>query len=158
LTVRRRLPAVSDLWRFVRPAFRLHADPWARVVTTEDFRRRARRRAPRSVFDYVDGAAERELSVRRSVEAFERVVFHPHVLRDVSEVDASTTILGREASLPVVFAPTGFTRMMHAAGEPAVARAAARAGIPYTLSTLGTTSIERLASEAPDADRWFQLY
>ena len=82
-----------------------------------------------------------------AVAAFNRVVFSPHVLRDVSTVDASTTILGREASLPLVFAPTGFTRMMHAAGESAVARAAGRAGVPYTLSTLGTTSIERLAEE-----------
>jgi L-lactate dehydrogenase (cytochrome) len=80
------------------------------------------------------------------------------VLRDVSAVDTATTILGRPAALPAVLGPTGFTRMMHAAGEPAVARAAGRAGIPYTLSTLGTTSIERLADEAPGTDRWFQLY
>lgn len=119
---------------------------------------RARRRTPRSVFDYADGAAEQELSMRRAVAAFERVVFHPYVLRDVRTVATATTILGRPAALPVVFGPTGFTRMMHAAGEPAVARSAGRAGIPYTLSTLGTTSIERLAAEAPDVDRWFQLY
>jgi L-lactate dehydrogenase (cytochrome) len=110
------------------------------------------------VFDYVEGAAELELSKERAVAAFNRVVFSPHVLRDVSRVDTSTTILGRKASLPVVFGPTGFTRMMHAAGESAVARAAGRAGFPYTLSTLGTTSIERLAADAPTTDRWFQLY
>jgi L-lactate dehydrogenase (cytochrome) len=110
------------------------------------------------VFDYVEGAAELELSTGRAVAAFGRVVFSPHVLRDVSTVDTSTTILGRTAALPVVFGPTGFTRMMHAVGEAAVARAAGRAGIPYTLSTLGTTSIERLAAEAPTTDRWFQLY
>ena len=156
--MKRRPPAAGELWRFVAPTFRRTRDPWARVVTTEDFRRRARRRTPRSVFDYVEGAAERELAARRAVEAFERVVFHPHVLRDVAAVDTSTTILGRPASLPIVFGPTGFTRMMHAAGEPAVARSAARAGFPYTLSTLGTTSVERLAAEAPEADRWFQLY
>ena len=133
-------------------------DPWARVVTADDFRRRARRRTPRSVFDYVEGAAEREVAMRRAVDAFDRVVFHPHVLRDVATVETSTTLLGRAASLPIAFGPTGFTRMMHAAGEPAVARSAGRAGIPYVLSTLGTTSIERLAAEAPDADLWFQLY
>ena len=110
------------------------------------------------MFDYVDGAAERELSMDRAVQAFERVTFHPHVLRDVSRVDASAMILGHPSALPVVFGPTGFTRMMHAAGEGAVARAAGRAGIPYVLSTLGTTSIERLAAEAPATDRWFQLY
>jgi L-lactate dehydrogenase (cytochrome) len=156
--MKRRLPPVSHLWRFVAPTFRVDRDPWRRVVTVDDFRRRALRRTPRSVFDYVEGAAEQELAMRRAVEAFERVVFRPRVLRDVAAVDASTTILGRPASLPVVFGPTGFTRMMHAAGEAAVARSAARADIPYTLSTLGTTSVERLAAEAPAAERWFQLY
>ena len=156
--MKRRVPAVGALWRFVSPTFRVTHDRWGRVVTTEDFRRRARRRTPRSVFDYVEGGAERELSANRAVHAFEDIVFHPHVLRDVDAVDPGTTILGRPASLPVVFGPTGFTRMMHAAGEPAVARSAARAGIPYVLSTLGTTAIERLAAEASDTDRWFQLY
>jgi L-lactate dehydrogenase (cytochrome) len=157
--LKRRLPRASDVVRFVGPSFRrTEADPWARVRTSADFRALARRRTPRAVFDYVEGAAELELSKQRAVAAFDRVVFRPHVLRDVSTVDVSTTILGRDAAMPVVFGPTGFTRMMHAAGEPAVARAAGRAGIPYTLSTLGTTSIERLADEAPAADRWFQLY
>ena len=156
--MKRRAPALADLRRLVAPTFAGRRDRWAAVVTTADFRARARRRTPRAVFDYADGAAERELSMRRAAEAFDRVVLHPHVLHDVAAVDASTTILGRTASLPVVFGPTGFTRMLHAAGEPAVARAAARAGIPYTLSTLGTTAIERLGVEAPDCDRWFQLY
>jgi L-lactate dehydrogenase (cytochrome) len=110
------------------------------------------------VFDYVEGAAEQEVSKERAVAAFKDVVFHPHVLRDVTSVDTSTTILGSLAAMPVVFAPTGFTRMMHASGEPAVARAAARARIPYVLSTLGTTSIEDLAAAAPTGERWFQLY
>jgi L-lactate dehydrogenase (cytochrome) len=156
--MRRQLPAAGALWRFVAPTFQTKRDPWARVVTSDDFRRRAQRRTPRSVFDYVEGAAEQELSARRAVAAFDGVIFHPHVLRDVATVQTETVILGETASLPIVFGPTGFTRMMHAAGEPAVARSAARAGIPYTLSTLGTTAIERLAAEAPDTDRWFQLY
>jgi L-lactate dehydrogenase (cytochrome) len=106
----------------------------------------------------VEGGAEREVAVRRSTDAFERVHFRPHVLRDVQCVDLTTTVLGRTQAFPVVLGPTGFTRMMRTEGEPAVARAAARAGIPYTLSTVGTTSVERLADEAPDTDRWFQLY
>ena len=155
----RQLPRAADIVRFVGPTFkRGTSDRLSRVRTSDDFRALARRRTPRSVFDYVEGAAELELSKEQAIEAFNRVVFHPHVLRDVSTVDASTTILGREASIPVVFGPTGFTRMMHAAGESAVARAAGRAGIPYTLSTLGTTSVERLAKDAPETDRWFQLY
>ncbi len=157
--LKRRLPQASEVVRFVGPTFRRGTtDRWSRVRTVADFQRLARRRTPRSAFDYVEGAAELELSRDRAVAAFGRAVFHPHVLRDVSNVDPATVILGRPASLPVVFGPTGFTRMMHAAGEPAVARAAGRAGIPYALSTLGTTSIERLADEAPDTDRWFQLY
>ncbi|HET7397579.1 MAG TPA: alpha-hydroxy acid oxidase [Intrasporangium sp.] len=130
----------------------------AGVASIPDLRLLARRRAPRAVFDYTDGAAGAELSLRRSRESYARVEFTPSVLRDVSSVDASTTILGRPASLPLAFAPTGFTRMMHTEGEPAVARVAARTGIPYALSTMGTTSIERLAAAAPDGRRWFQLY
>jgi L-lactate dehydrogenase (cytochrome) len=110
------------------------------------------------VFDYTDGAAGDEISLRRSRQAYARVEFQPQVLRDVSAVDTSTTVLGRPAASPLAFAPTGFTRMMHTEGEPAVARVAARAGIPYALSTLGTTSIERLAAAVPEGRRWFQLY
>jgi L-lactate dehydrogenase (cytochrome) len=113
---------------------------------------------PRAVFDYVDGAAETEASLRRSREAYERIELVPSVLRDVSTVDLSTTILGRPAALPLAFAPTGFTRLMHHDGEPAVARVAGSLGIPYALSTLGTTSPENLAAAAPDTNRWFQLY
>jgi L-lactate dehydrogenase (cytochrome) len=157
--LKRRLPRVSEVARFVGPTFRnRRSDRWARVCSVADFQARAQRRTPRAVFDYVEGAAELELSKERSVAAFARIVFNPHVLRDVSAVDPATTILGRRVAMPVVFGPTGFTRMMHAAGESAVARAAGRADIPYTLSTLGTTSIERLAAEAPTTDRWFQLY
>jgi L-lactate dehydrogenase (cytochrome) len=157
--LRRRAPRPEEIARFVAPSLHLHKrDRLARVRTVEDFRRLALRRTPRSVFDYVDGAAEGELSMDRAVAAFRRVVFHPHVLRDVAEVEPATTILGRAAALPIVFGPTGFTRMMHAAGEGAVARAAGRLGVPYTLSTLGTTSIENLAAEAPATERWFQLY
>jgi L-lactate dehydrogenase (cytochrome) len=123
-----------------------------------DLRLLARRRAPRAVFDYTDGAAGDEISLRRSRQAYARVEFQPQVLRDVSAVDTSTTVLGRPAASPLAFAPTGFTRMMHTEGEPAVARVAARAGIPYALSTLGTTSIERLAAAVPEGRRWFQLY
>ena len=152
--LKRRLPRAAEVARFVGPTFRHGTtDQWSRVRTVADFKRLAQRRTPRSVFDYVEGAAELELSRDRAVEAFRQTVFHPHVLRDVSAVDTTTTILGRPVALPAVLGPTGFTRMMHAAGEPAVARAAGRTGIPYVLSTLGTTSPERLAKRrrAPTA-------
>ena len=130
----------------------------ARAASVADLRLLARRRAPRAVFDYTDGAAGEEIALRRSREAFGRVEFRSRVLRDVSSVDTSTTILGRPSALPLIFAPTGFTRMMHTEGEPAVARVAARVGIPYALSTMGTTSIEGLAAATPGGRLWFQLY
>ena len=94
----------------------------------------------------------------RARDAYSRVEFHPRVLRDVTTVDTSRTILGHKATLPLVLAPTGFTKMMQHEGEPSVYRAAAAAGLPYALSTMGTTGIEDLAAAAPDAQRWFQLY
>jgi L-lactate dehydrogenase (cytochrome) len=130
----------------------------AHVASIRDLRLLARRRAPRAVFDYTDGGAGDEISLRRSRAAFARVEFRPRVLQDVSCIDPSTTVLGSPAALPLVFAPTGFTRMMHTDGESAVGRVAERIGIPYALSTMGTTSIERLATDAPGARRWFQLY
>lgn len=152
----RRLPRMSEVARFAGPALRPHRqDRLATARSTEDFVRLARRRAPRAVFDYVDGGAEREVAVRRSTAAFDRVVFHPHTMVDVTSVDTTSTVLGRPVAFPVVLGPTGFTRMMHTAGEPAVARAASRAGVPYSLSTMGTTSVEALPQVG---DRWFQLY
>lgn len=118
----------------------------------------ARRRAPRAVFDYTDGAAMSETSLDRSRDAYRRVQFTPRVLRDVSATDLAVDMLGAPSALPFAFAPTGFTRMMHHVGEPAVATVAAERGIPYGLSTLGTTSIEDLSAASPGARRWFQLY
>ena len=160
MTARRR-PRWSELQPLLRPrspALRPTERRLAAVASIPDLRLLAGRRAPRAVFDYTDGAAGEEIGLRRSRQAYARVEFQPTVLRDVSAVDTSTTILGRPAALPLVFAPTGFTRMMHTDGEPAVARVAARTGIPYALSTMGTTSVEALAAAAPDARRWFQLY
>ncbi len=130
----------------------------AGAVSIADLQVLARRRVPRAVSDYVDGGAGDEYALRRSREVFQRLEFIPQVLQDVSLVDTSTVVLGQRAAVPFVFAPTGFTRMMHTDGESAVARVAERVGIPYALSTMGTTSIERLAAAAPGGRRWFQLY
>ena len=158
----RRLPRWRDVQPLVgdlRPRLDRTQALLQRCASVADVRALARRRVPRAVFDYTDGAAgQDEASLRRARSAFTRVEFQPRVLRDVRTVDTSTTILGERASYPLVFAPTGFTRMMHSAGEPAVARVAERMGIPYGLSTLGTTSIEELAAAVPGARRWFQLY
>lgn len=122
-----------------------------------ELRRSARRVVPRPVFDYVDGAADEELSMAANVRAFRRWRFQPRALTQVAAVDTATRLLDRDLTLPLVFAPTGYTRMMHPAGESAVARAAQRHGLPYTLSTMATTSIEDVAAAA-QPDLWFQLY
>jgi L-lactate dehydrogenase (cytochrome) len=126
-------------------------------VSVDDYRRVAKRRLPRGVFDYIDGAAEDERTMNGNVDAFSRYEFQPRVLRDVSNLDTSVSILGRPASMPLIIAPTGYTRIAHSQGELAVARAAARAGIPYSLSTMGTRSIEDIAAVSA-SDKWFQIY
>lgn len=129
----------------------------ARCASVEDLREAARRRLPRGVFDYIDGAAEGERSAARNVAAFEDLGFRPRVLRAVGETDCATTLLGRPLPLPLVLGPTGFGRIANAQGELAVARAAARAGLPYCLSTLSTRSIEEVAAVS-SGPRWFQVY
>ncbi|HZC25932.1 MAG TPA: alpha-hydroxy acid oxidase [Actinopolymorphaceae bacterium] len=159
--IRRRLPRWSDLApliRLRRPELDATRRRLDRALTIGDLRDAARRRTPRAAFDYTDGAAEGEVSLRRARSVFSRLQFNPSVLRDVSKVDTSTTILGRPSAYPFAFAPTGFTRMMQHEGERAVVRVAGRTGIPYGLSTLSTTSIEDVAAAAPEADKWFQLY
>ena len=152
-------------WSALKPLLRtrpIELDPTTRrlerALSITDLRRTARRRTPRSVFDYTDGAADAEISLRRARSLFRNLELRPSVLRDVSAVDTTTSMLGRPAAVPFAFAPTGFTRLMHHEGESAVVLVAQRRGIPYTLSTMGTTSIEDVATAAPEARRWFQLY
>lgn len=124
----------------------------------DDLRLIARRRLPRGVFDYVDGAAEDEVTYRRNSSDYQEWEFVPSVLRDVTHIDTSTTLLGRPLPVPMVLAPTGFTRIVDPGGELPVARAAARHGIPYSLSTLGTRSIEEVADAGAGGRNWFQVY
>ena len=157
----RQIPKWSDLAPLLSPAPKVgtrRQRRLARAASISDLRTRAQRRTPRAVFDYVDGAADDEISLARSRSTFRDLEFQPHVLRDVSCADTATTILGRDTAYPFGFAPTGFTRMMHHEGESAVAIVAERVGIPYALSTMGTTTPEDVAAAAPGADRWFQLY
>ncbi len=128
-----------------------------RLASVPDYRRAAKRRLPAGVFDYIDGGAEDERTLAANVAAFSDIDFKPRVLRDVSAIDTSTTIFGRKAAMPLILAPTGFTRIAQSQGELAVARAAARAEIPWSLSTMGTRSIEDVASVS-DGDKWFQVY
>jgi L-lactate dehydrogenase (cytochrome) len=130
----------------------------AKAASVADLRRIARRRLPRGVFDYIDGGAEDERTLAANAAAYARAGFRPRVLRDVGTVDPSTTLLGRPLPYPLVLAPTGFTRIADPAGELAAARAATRAGLPYTLSTLSTRSIEEVAAASGEGRRWFQVY
>jgi len=128
------------------------------ALTIEDLRAIAKKRTPKAAFDYTDGSAESEISIARARQAFEDVEFHPQVLRDVAAVDTTATIFGEKSAMPFAIAPTGFTRLMQTEGEIAGAGAAGAAGIPFTLSTLGTTSIETVKEVNPNGRNWFQLY
>ena len=128
-----------------------------RAASVADLRRLAKRRLPGGVFDYIDGAAEDERTLAANERAFADMTFRPRVLRGIKAIDVTSTILGRPVSYPLVLAPTGFTRIADPQGELAVARAAARAGLPYTLSTLSTRSIEAVRAVS-DGRLWFQVY
>ena len=159
--VKRQLPRPRELFelvQFKRPTFDATRRRLEAALTIEDLRVIAKRRTPSAAFDYTDGAAEGELSLTRARQAFLDVEFHPSILRDVSQVDTSTTIFGGPSALPFGIAPTGFARLMHTAGERAGAAAAGAAGIPFTLSTLGTTTIEDVRAANPHGRNWFQLY
>src|SRR6476659_5315527 len=159
--MKRQLPKVADLaplMQFKKPQLNAKARRLERALTIEDLRRIAKRRTPKAAFDYTDGAADGEVSLARARQAFADVEFTPSVLRDVSTVDTSREVLSGRVALPFGIAPTGFTRMMQTEGEIAGATAAQAAGIPFTLSTMGTASIEAVAEAAPDGRKWFQLY
>lgn len=129
----------------------------SRAASVDDLRRIARRRLPGGVFDYIDGGAEDERTLAANQAAFASATFRPRVLRGVSKADTSAVLLGQPLAYPLVLAPTGFTRIADPQGELAVARAAERAGLPYTLSTMSTRSIEEV--RAVSAGRlWFQVY
>lgn len=160
-SVRRRVPRLSELrplLGFELPSLNVTERRLAAALTIEDLRRLAKRRTLRAAFDYADGAAEGETSLARARQAFRDVEFHPQVLRDVSVVDTSVDVLGGRSALPFGIAPTGFTRLMRTEGEHAGAAAAGAAGIPFSLSTLGTASVEEVAAANPNGRNWLQLY
>ena len=129
----------------------------AKAADVGDLRAMAKKRLPGGCFDYIDGAAQDEVTAANNVSAYKNYYFRPRVLRDVAAIDTSTTLLGGRIRLPLMIAPTGFDRIAHSQGELAVARAAHRMGIPYSLSTMGTRSIEEVA-EVNDGRKWFQVY
>ena len=159
--VKRRIPSPKDLaqlLRFRKVILSPRRRRLTRALTIYDLREIAKRRTPQAPFDYTDGGADTESSLTRARAAYEKLEFQPRILRDVKDVDLSVQMLGKKMSMPVGIAPTGFTRMMQTEGEYAGACAASDAGIPYTLSTMGTRSIEDVAKAAPTGRNWFQLY
>ena len=151
------IDTLRSVLRFRRFEFSATRRRLQSAASIEDLRRIARRRLPGGVFDYIDGGAEDEVAMDRNTRAFREMEFVPRVLRDMGNVDTTGTILGREVPFPLILAPTGFTRIAHPPGELAVARAAERAGLPYSLSTMGTRSVQEVAAVS-NGSKWFQVY
>ncbi len=159
--VKRRIPSPKDLaqlLKFRKVIWSPRKRRLTRALTINDLRDIAKRRTPQAPFDYTDGGADTETSLLRAREGYEKLEFQPKILRNVKDVDLSVNMLGKKMSMPIGIAPTGFTRMMQTEGEYAGACAAYDAGIPFTLSTMGTRSIEDVAKAAPNGRNWFQLY
>jgi L-lactate dehydrogenase (cytochrome) len=159
--VKRQFPNPKDLaslMKFKAPTLNAKKRRLDSALTIADLRAIAQRRTPTAAFDYTDGSAEQEISLARARQAFEDIEFSPSILRGMASVDTSSTILGGPSAFPFAIAPTGFTRLMQTEGEIAGAGAAGAAGIPFTLSTLGTSSIEAVKAANPTGRNWFQLY
>jgi L-lactate dehydrogenase (cytochrome) len=159
--VKRQFPKPAELaplLKFSLPTLHRKKRRLEKAYTIWDLREIAKKRTPKGPFDYTDGSAESEVSLERARQAFADLEFIPSILKDVSTADLTRTSLGEKFSMPLGIAPTGFTRMMQTEGEIAGARAAEKFGIPFTLSTLGTTTIEDVVAAAPGGRNWFQLY
>jgi L-lactate dehydrogenase (cytochrome) len=159
--VKRQFPRwknIKPLLGWSIPKFPLQDRKLKKAVNLAELRVLASKRVPKAVFDYVDGGANDEISYKRSAEVFSNVQFNARVLRDVSKVDLTTRIVGQDSALPIIFAPTGYTRMMHYEGEPMVAKVCEENNLIYSLSTMGTTSSQEIADQVPGVRRWFQLY
>ena len=157
----RKFPSLPYFWSLIDwtiPSLNPYKGQLLRAQSINDLANIARKRTPKVVFDYVEGGAIDEIAYSRSRAAYSRIEINSRVLRDVSKVDTSEKILGKVVDIPICFAPTGYTRLMHHVGEPAVANVASNKNLIYALSTMGTTSPEELAAAVPNSRRWFQLY
>lgn len=158
---RRRFPSLPYFWSLIDwslPSWGRYSSQLAKAQNVFDIAAIAKKRTPKVVFDYVEGSAVDEVAYDRTRDALSRIEINSHVLRDVSNIDTSTTILGKKVDLPICFAPTGYTRLMYHVGELAVANVAATKNTVYALSTMGTVSPAELAAAVPSSRRWFQLY
>jgi len=159
--MKRQLPRwknVKPLLGWSLPKLPLQGKKLKKVVNMAEMRNLAKKRVPKAVFDYVDGGANEELAYARSQEIYSKVEFKARVLRDVSKIDLNAEILDAKTSLPIIFAPTGYTRMMHYKGEVMVAKVCQENNLIYNLSTMGTTSSKEIGEQVSGVRRWFQLY
>jgi len=157
----RKFPSLPYFWSLIDwsiPSLNPYKGQLLQAQSVDDLASIARKRTPKVVFDYVEGGAIDEIAYSRSRAAYSRIEINSRVLRDVSKIDTSEKILGKVVDIPICFAPTGYTRLMHHVGEPAVANVASNKNLIYALSTMGTTSPEELAAAVPNSRRWFQLY
>ena len=157
----RKFPSLPYFWSLIDwsiPSLNPYKGQLLQAQSVDDLANIARKRTPKVVFDYVEGGAIDEIAYSRSRAAYSRIEINSRVLRDVSKIDTSEKILGKVVDIPICFAPTGYTRLMHHVGEPAVANVASNKNLIYALSTMGTTSPEELAAAVPNSRRWFQLY
>ena len=157
----RKFPSLPYFWSLIDwtlPSLNPYKGKLLRAQTIEDIAQIAKMRTPEVVFDYVEGGAVDEIAYSRSRAAYARIEFNSRVMRDVSKIDTTEKILGKVVDIPICFAPTGYTRLMHHVGEPVVANVASKKNLIYALSTMGTTSPEELAEAVPNSRRWFQLY
>ena len=152
------IPYFYSLIEWTIPSLNRRKSASKKAQTIHDLARSAKKRVPKVVYDYVEGSAFDEIGTARSTAALRRVQFNARTLRDVSNLDSSEMILGQKVDLPIIFSPTGYTRLMHHVGEPAVASVAAKNNLIYSLSTMGTTSPEELTAAVPVGRKWFQLY
>jgi isopentenyl diphosphate isomerase/L-lactate dehydrogenase-like FMN-dependent dehydrogenase len=161
MRMKRQLPRwknIKPLLGWSLPKYPLSDKKLNNVVNLAELRLLAKRRVPKAVFDYVDGGANDELAYARSQEIYSRIEFRARVLRDVSNIKLNANILGADSALPIIFAPTGYTRMMHYQGEVMVAKVCEENNLIYNLSTMGTTSSSEIGKEVSGVRRWFQLY
>ena len=157
----RKFPSLPYFWSLIDwslPSLNPYKGQLLRAQTVADLADIAKKRTPEVVFDYVEGGAVDEIAYSRTRAAYSRIEMNSRVLRDVSKIDTTEKILGKAVDIPICFAPTGYTRLMHHVGEPAVANVASKKNLIYALSTMGTTSPEELAAAVPNSRRWFQLY
>lgn len=157
----RKFPSLPYFWSLIDwtfPSLNPYKGKLQRAQSISDLALIAKKRTPKVVFDYVEGGAVDEIAYSRTRDAFSRIEFNSRVLRDVSKINTSERILGKVVDIPICFAPTGYTQLMHHVGEPAVANVADKKNLIYALSTMGTTSPAELAAAVPNSRRWFQLY